>query len=87
MDKKGFYWSPEKWEITLDEPKSPYIKIPTVTMLAIAPLMGALFVVFLPIVGFVMLGSHLVRKAIEPFAGWSNGKTTASDAVKSKFKS
>jgi len=68
----GFYWKQNNWEIEVvkgDEGTLPgdadttYVRIPTLAMLVGAPVMGGLFVVFLPFLGFVMLANHLGKKA------------------------
>jgi hypothetical protein len=56
---KGFYWDAEKWEITLTKPTSRNVKIPTLFMLVLCPLMGSLLVITLPFIGFILLGQHL----------------------------
>lgn len=66
----GFYWSARAWDMTTvpaeggvlpGPPERRYSRIPTILFLLMAPLMGALYVVFLPLAGFVMIGGHLVR--------------------------
>ena len=77
--KGGFYWNLEKWEIVIIEngrgvlpgvEAYRYIKLPTLLFVCCAPLMGLLYVVFLPFIGLAMaLGlagrkiAHLLRKA------------------------
>jgi hypothetical protein len=39
-----------------------YFKVPVLAMLALAPAMGAALVMFLPLMGFVMVGRELGRK-------------------------
>jgi hypothetical protein len=69
----GFYWKQNNWEIQVvkgDEgtlpgnPGTTYVRIPTLAMLLGAPVMGGLFVVFLPFLGFAMLANHLGKKAV-----------------------
>jgi len=69
----GFYWKQNNWEIEVvkgDEGTLPgksdttYVRIPTLAMLLGAPVMGGLFVIFLPFLGFAMLASHLGKKAV-----------------------
>lgn len=69
--KAGFYWNRKEWEIvTLSgeggtlpgDPTHAFVKIPILLMLAVAPLMGALYVVFLPILGFALLFQQLGKK-------------------------
>jgi hypothetical protein len=68
----GFYWKQNNWEIEVvkgDEGTLPgdgetiFLRIPTLAMLVGAPVMGGLFVVFLPFLGFVMLANHFGKKA------------------------
>ncbi len=63
--KKGFYGSTRRWAIemvkTTGDPlpgpaDEKYYRLPTVVMLAAAPLIGFAFVIFLPLIGFVLLG-------------------------------
>lgn len=58
-NNNGFWWSKDTWEITLTKPTGPNVKIPTLFMLVISPLMGALLVVTLPFIGFILLIKHL----------------------------
>jgi len=59
----GYYWNPRHWSITpvTDEGGSlpgtsadRYVRISWVTALLLAPVLGGLFVVFLPFIGFAM---------------------------------
>ncbi len=67
----GFYWSRRTWEIVPvgDEgrrleggPADRYLRLPAPLALAVAPLMGAAFAMFLPLVGFVMVFRELVAR-------------------------
>jgi hypothetical protein len=40
-----------------------FVRIPTFAMLALAPIMGALLVMFLPFIGFVLVGREVVQRA------------------------
>lgn len=60
----GLYWCPSKWQIVSlpkkggvlpGEAHTRYIRVPLVTVLLLGPIMGALFVVFLPIIGFALV--------------------------------
>lgn len=69
---KGFYWSNEKWEMTLTKPEGQSIKVPVIFMLFMAPLLGGLLVITLPFMGFFILGKHLMTtgyKSINKFLG------------------
>jgi hypothetical protein len=46
------------------DPTQKYIKVPTLAFIPLALVMGALFVVFLPVIGFAMLPILLVRKSL-----------------------
>ena len=70
----GFYWRAAEWEIvtlsgdggTLPGDASEVLyRIPTIGMLAAAPVMGALFVMFLPFIGFALVLKHLANLAVE----------------------
>ncbi len=77
----GFYWRPARLEIVPvtgaggvlpGSPGEVYVRIPTLGMLLLGPAMGALFVVFLPLIGFVLVGRHLVTTPL--FEGKRQGK-------------
>ena len=70
----GFYWSRRRWEIVSVDagghrleggPADSYVKLPAAAALALAPLMGGAFAMFLPLIGFVLvfreLGARMVR--------------------------
>lgn len=72
----GFYFNKANWEIVTvsgkkggllpGDAKVEYFKVPAVAMLAAAPVLGAAFVVFLPVIGFALLASAAFRKAVRP---------------------
>jgi hypothetical protein len=80
----GFYLNRKTWDlVTVNGKKGVlpgkandlYLKVPTLAMLAAAPLLGATFVIFLPFVGFALFaaaglrkvaGLDKVKKAAEP---------------------
>jgi hypothetical protein len=70
--KAGFYWNLRKWEmVTLSgnggtlpgTREDRYLKVPIVAFLFIAPVMGGLYALFLPFIGFAMVFAFLGRKA------------------------
>jgi hypothetical protein len=71
--KSGFYWHLGKWEMTM-VPKQGgilpggvsdrYLKVPVLGLLVLAPLMGAVYAMFLPFIGFAMLFTFLGKKAL-----------------------
>ncbi len=69
--KRGFYVSAKRWTIEMvkehgdvlpGEESEKYFRLPTIVMLVAAPLAGAAFVMFLPLIGFLMLGAFAWRK-------------------------
>jgi len=74
--KGGFYWNQANWHLENVEGKSGtlpggeetrYAKLPTILLFAVAPLMGALFVVFLPFIGFALLLGMVIARALGLF--------------------
>ena len=66
----GFYWSARAWDMAMIPAEGGllpggsdrhYSRIPTFLFLLMAPFMGALYVVFLPFVGFAMLAGYAAR--------------------------
>ncbi len=79
----GFYFNKKNWEIVTVSGKrggilpgdatTEYLKIPAVAMLAAAPVLGAAFVLFLPLIGFALFAGAAFKKA---------GKGAAAQASK-----
>ena len=76
----GFYWSAKAWDMAMVPAEGGllpggsdrhYVRIPTFLFLLMAPVMGALYVVFLPFAGFALVAGHALRAL----------KTLATDAV------
>ena len=44
------------------------MRVPALAMLAAAPVLGAAFVVFLPVIGFALLARAAFKKAARPVA-------------------
>jgi hypothetical protein len=63
----GFYWNRRAWEAqvvakegTLEGAEgTQFIRVPVVAVLFLAPLMGAAYAMFLPFIGFAMLGAYV----------------------------
>lgn len=62
--KGGFYWNQAHWRldnvegpsgVLQGDERSRYARVPTLLLFVLAPLMGALFVIFLPFAGFALL--------------------------------
>jgi hypothetical protein len=74
----GFYFNKKNWEIVTvsgkrggvlpGDTESDYLKVPAVAMLAAAPVLGAAFVIFLPVIGFALLATAAFKKATRPVA-------------------
>lgn len=69
--KVGFWWNMKTWEMTLvkatgdtlpGDGSAKYIRVPTLALVLLGPAMGALFVMFLPLIGFAMLFMAVARK-------------------------
>ena len=76
----GFYWSAKAWDMAMIPAEGGllpggsdrhYTRVPTFLFLLMAPIMGALYVVFLPFAGFALVAGHALRAL----------KTLATDAV------
>jgi hypothetical protein len=70
--RQGFYWNGAKWDVTLIEPQGGllpgeanerYARVPVLAMLVLAPIMGALYVFFLPFIGVAMVLDFVARRA------------------------
>jgi hypothetical protein len=69
--KNGFYWNLAKWEMQI-VPKQGgvlhgtstdrYLKVPVLALLVVAPVMGGLYALFLPFIGFAMVAGFAGRK-------------------------
>lgn len=71
---RGYYWSMAKWEVTCIEQdgsrlpgdyQARYVRVPVGLLLVAAPVMGLLFVMFLPFIGVALLLQHLTVAAVE----------------------
>jgi hypothetical protein len=63
----GCYWSPSRWEIAVVQgrpsalpgpPEDRFVKLPGPVVLALAPALGFLLVMFVPLAGFAIVGAH-----------------------------
>ena len=62
--RSGYYWNPRRWtlvpvqndgEVLEGSPSEKFLRVPLPVALALVPVMGALFVFFLPALGFILL--------------------------------
>jgi hypothetical protein len=69
--KGGYYWNPRSWEVEVvpseggrlkGTPETKYLKVPFPLLFVIVPLLGALFLMFLPFIGFALFAYAIARK-------------------------
>jgi hypothetical protein len=69
----GFYWNAGDWRIvTVDGTEGvlpggheeKYVRVPAAGMLALAPVLGLSFVIFLPFVGFAMVLTQVGKRGM-----------------------
>ena len=67
----GYYWNPRNWEVEVvpgeggrlkGAAEARYVKVPFPLLFVIVPLLGALFLMFLPLIGFALFGYAIVKK-------------------------
>ena len=71
--KMGFYWNPSRWDIVPiakgggvlpGNDDVSYIRIPLILVMLLGPLVGAAYVIFLPLIGFALLFAFAGRKLL-----------------------
>ncbi len=71
MVKGGFYFNRDKWDLVAVSGKEGllpgtegqrFLRVPAWAVVLLAPVLGGLFVVFMPFIGFALVGQHLVRR-------------------------
>jgi hypothetical protein len=69
--KAGYYWCPRSWKVEVVPPEggrlpgpggARFVKVPFPLLFVIVPVLGALFLVFLPMIGFGLLAHAVVRR-------------------------
>jgi hypothetical protein len=67
----GYYWNPRNWEVEVvsseggrlkGASEAKYLKLPFPLLFVVVPLLGALFLMFLPLIGFALFGYAIVKK-------------------------
>ncbi len=67
----GYYWNPRNWEVEVvaseggrlkGAASAKYVKLPFPLLFVVVPLLGALFLMFLPLIGFALFGYAIVKK-------------------------
>jgi len=78
----GFYWTPARWEITTVPREGgmlpggeaiAYVRLPVTLVMLVGATLGAAYVIFLPLIGFVIFFGfagkklwHLLAKTLRP---------------------
>lgn len=69
--RSGYYWSPRSWKVEVVPPEggrlpgpggARFVKVPFPLLFVVVPVLGAVFLVFLPLVGFGLLAHAVVRR-------------------------
>ena len=67
----GYYWNPRSWEVEVvpseggrlkSTAEAKYVKVPFPLLFVIVPLLGALFLMFLPFIGFALFAYAIAKK-------------------------
>jgi hypothetical protein len=67
----GYYWNPRNWEVEVVASEggklkgasdAKYMKLPFPLLFVVVPLLGALFLMFLPLIGFALFGYAIFKK-------------------------
>jgi hypothetical protein len=83
----GYYWNPRNWEVEVVAPEggrlkgaadASYVKVPFLALFAIVPLLGALFLMFLPLIGFALFAYAVVKKVT---GGVKQGATELASTI------
>jgi hypothetical protein len=85
----GFYWNMTEWEVQIvpreggvlkGVPSARYMRMPLLLLLVVAPLMGAVYAMFLPFIGIAVFVHHMLGRlgrlftpASESVGGGSKG--------------
>ena len=71
----GYYWNPKSWAVEVVPQEGgrlpgaasvSYVKVAFPLLFLIVPVLGALFLMFLPLIGFVMLGRAIEKGGATP---------------------
>ncbi len=78
----GYYWNPRTWEVCNvgaeggvlpGSERASFARIPFALLFVVVPILGAVFLVFLPVIGFGLLAHALFRRVL------GSVKTSAED--------
>ena len=80
--RSGYYWNRRNWSVTPipreggllpGGARDRYLRVPTLAVLLLLPMLGGLFVVFLPVIGFVLVAWALGKKVAALTRGGAAG--------------
>ncbi len=79
--RSGYYFNATRWHVEpiasdggeLPDVPGSWIKVPTPVALLLVPILGATFLMFLPLIGFVMLFRAIGAKALGAFRTSAEG--------------
>ena len=80
--KGGFYFNRDKLDLIAVSGKEGalpgteghrYVRVPALAVVALAPILGGLFVVFMPFIGFALVLQHLARMSVSGVKRASRG--------------
>ncbi len=80
----GYYWNAKSWEVEVIPGEGgplkggDYVKVPFPVLFVIVPLLGALFLMFMPMIGFALFGYAMTRKLAGAF---TQGATELASTV------
>jgi hypothetical protein len=80
----GYYWNAKNWEVEVVSDQGGalkggnYVKVPFPVLFVIVPTLGALFLMFMPMIGFALFGYAMVRKLASAF---TQGATELASTV------
>jgi hypothetical protein len=68
--KGGYYWNPKAWAVEVVPSEggrlpgngARFVRVPFPLLLVIVPVLGALFLMFMPVIGFALLVHAVVKK-------------------------
>ncbi len=80
----GYYWNASNWEVEVVSDAGghlkggDYVKVPFPVLFVIVPTLGALFLMFMPMIGFALFGWAMTRKLAGAF---TQGATELASTV------
>ena len=69
----GYYWNPRTWEVHViaaeggvlpGSERAKFLRVPFPLLFVVVPVLGALFLMFLPLIGFALIGQALVKRVV-----------------------